>query len=409
MQRRPYTGTDYRKALNIHDLERIARRRLPNFVFEYLYGGSDDEQTLRHNRAVFDDYLFEPLTLTRVEPRDLTTSLLGKSHAMPLVIGPTGFNGMLTRHGDVKLARAATRHGIPFVLSNVATSSLEEIAALEGVTAWMQIYFYRDRDYVRKLIERCRAAEYEAIVITTDSAIYGNREWDLRNFRKPMQLNLRNLLHLLTRPRWITDVLIPDGIPTFKNLGDLLPPGKQSVQGASAVIGQQLDPSLNWEDIAWLRDHWPGKLILKGIIAPSEAEHAAALGVDGVVLSNHGGRQLNHSLSPLDVLPEAKRRVGDRCQIFVDSGFRRGTDVVKALALGADAIWLGRATLYGLAAGGQAGAEHALGLLRGEIDRTLGLLGCSRLDELGEGHVRRYPQVVPPVEKQRSQSWQTAL
>lgn len=391
MKRRTYTGTDYKKALNINDLEKIARRRLPNFVFEYLFGGSDDEQTLRHNRTVFDDYLFEPRTLTKVGDRDLSTLMLGKRYNLPLVIGPTGFNGMLTSDGDTKLARAAARHGIPFVLSNVATTSLEEISAVEGVTAWMQIYFYRDRDYVRKLVTRCREASYDTIVITTDSAIYGNREWDLRNFRKPMQPNLRNLLQLLTRPGWITDVLIPDGIPTFKNLDDLLPVDKRGVQGASAVIGQQLDPSLNWEDVAWLRDNWKGKLILKGIIAPSEAQQAADMGIDAVVLSNHGGRQLNHALSPLDVLPEVRQRVGQRCQLYVDSGFRRGTDVVKALALGADAVWLGRATLYGLAAGGQPGAEHALGLLGEEVDRTLGLLGCSHLGELDDGLLWHLP------------------
>ncbi|RAW08458.1 alpha-hydroxy-acid oxidizing enzyme [Halomonas elongata] len=390
MKRRPYAGTDYRRALNIADLERIARRRLPHFVYEYLQGGADDERTLRHNRDAFDDYLFEPRTLTRVGPRDLSTTLQGTPHALPLVIGPTGYNGMLTRHGDIKLATAASRKGIPFVLSNVATTSLEDIAALEGLDAWMQIYFYRDRDYVRKLVERCRSAGYSTLVVTTDSAIYGNREWDLRNFRKPMQPTLRNLFHLVSRPRWIADVLVPNGMPTFKNLGDLLPPGKQSVQGASAIIGQQLDPTLNWDDIAWLRDLWPGRLIVKGILAPAEAERAAEIGVDGVVLSNHGGRQLDHALSPMDVLPEARRRAGKRCQLFIDSGFRRGTDVVKALALGADAVWLGRATLYGLAAGGQAGVEHALDILHREIDRTVGLLGVDRIDDLDASVLARH-------------------
>lgn len=382
MKRRRYAGTDYRKALNIQDLEGIAQRRLPNFVFEYLQGGADDERALHHNRAVFDDYRFMPRTLTRVGPRDLSTTLLGRQHALPLVIGPTGYNGMLSRDGDIKLATAASGANIPFVLSNVATTSLEDIAAVEGLNAWMQIYFYRDRDYVRKLVDRCQAAHYETIVVTTDSAIYGNREWDLRNFRKPMQPTLRNLLHLLMRPRWIADVLIPDGMPTFKNLDDLLPPGKQSVQGASAVIGQQLDSTLNWDDIAWLRDRWPGKLIIKGILSPDEAEQAASLGVDALVLSNHGGRQLDHACSPVEVLPEARQRVGQRCQLFVDSGFRRGTDVVKALALGADAVWLGRTTLYGLAAGGQPGVEHALDILHREIDRTIGLLGVERIADL---------------------------
>lgn len=388
MKRRSYAGSDYRKALNIHDLERIAQRRLPNFVFEYLQGGSDDECTLARNRSVFADYLFEPRTLTRVGPRDLTGKLLGKQYAMPLAIGPTGYNGMLTANGDIKLAKAARDAGIPFVLSNVSTTSLEDIAAIEGLTAWMQIYFYRDRDYVRKLVERCRAADYEAIVVTTDSAIYGNREWDVRNFRKPMQPTLRNLLHLLTRPRWMADVLVPDGMPTFKNLGDLLPPDKQSVQGASAIIGQQLDPTLNWDDIAWLRDLWPHKLIVKGILSPAEAEQAAAIGADAVVLSNHGGRQLDHACSPFEVLPEARQRVGNRCQLFIDSGFRRGTEVVKALALGADAVWLGRTTLYGLAAGGQEGVAHALGILQREIDRTIGLLGVDRIADLEASMLR---------------------
>lgn len=382
MNRQPYARTRYRRALSIHDLERLARKRLPNFVFEYIYGGSDDEQTLIRNRTIFDDYVFQPRTLTKVGKRDLTSALLDTSCAMPLVIGPTGYNGLVTKDGDIKLAASAANKRIPFVLSNVSTTAMEEIVAIDNLTTWMQIYFYRDRDYVKKLIKRCRTAGYETIVVTTDSAIYGNREWDLRNFRKPMKLNARNILHVLSRPRWILDVLVPDGAPTFKNLDDLLPPGKNTVQGASAVIGEQLDPSLNWDDIAWLRDYWPGKLVLKGLLSGEEAEQAANLGVDGIVLSNHGGRQLNHACSPLEVLPKARRLVGNRCQLFVDSGFRRGTDVVKALALGADAIWLGRSTLYGLAAGGQAGVEHALDILYQEIDRTIGLLGCNSVAEL---------------------------
>ncbi len=387
MERRPYTGNDYRKALNVFDLERIARRRLPNFVFEYLFGGAEDESTLRRNRAVFTDYRFCPDTLTRVEAADLSTQLLGQIQAMPLVVGPTGYNGMLSKDGDIKLAKAACNAGIPFVLSNVATTSLEDIAALDGLRAWMQIYFYRDRNYVKSLVERCRQANYDAIVITTDSAIYGNREWDLRNFRKPMQPTLRNALHLMTRPRWIADVLVPDGMPTFKNLGDLLPPGKQSVKGASAIIGQQLDPSLNWDDIRWLRNEWQGRLVIKGILSAREAASAAEIGADAVVLSNHGGRQLDSALSPLEVLKEAREQVGTRMQLFIDSGFRRGTDIIKARILGADAVWLGRATLYGLAAGGQPGAEHALSILRTELERTLGLLGSNHLGELREEHL----------------------
>lgn len=382
MKRQRYTGKSYAKAVNIEDLERIAKKKLPNFVFEYVYGGSDDEHTLRHNRQVFDEYLFEPRTMTNVGVRDLRTQLLGNAYQMPLAIGPTGFNGMLTRDGDLKLAHAARELGIPFVLSSVSTTRMEDIVAIEGLTAWMQIYFYRDRDFVKSMIQRCARAGFEAIVITTDSAIYGNREWDVRNFRRPMKPSLPNLLHLLTTPGWIKDVLIPDGLPTFKNLDDLLPPDKRNAQGASQIIGPQLDPSLNWEDMAWLRELWPGKLILKGILSPAEAEQAAAYGIDALVLSNHGGRQLNHSLSPMDTLAEVKAVVGERCELYVDSGFRRGTDIIKALALGADAVWLGRATLYGLAAGGQPGVEHALRLIKKEMEATLGLLGHTQLAEL---------------------------
>ncbi|MCS2609181.1 alpha-hydroxy acid oxidase [Halomonas dongshanensis] len=382
MKRQRYTGKSYAKAVNIEDLERIAKKKLPNFVFEYVYGGSDDEHTLRHNRQVFDEYLFEPKTMTNVGVRDLHTQLLGNTYQMPLAIGPTGFNGMLTRDGDLKLAHAARELGIPFVLSSVSTTRMEDIVAIEGLTAWMQIYFYRDRDFVKSMIQRCARAGFEAIVITTDSAIYGNREWDVRNFRRPMKPSLPNLMHLLTKPGWIKDVLIPDGLPTFKNLDDLLPPDKRNAQGASQIIGPQLDPSLNWDDMAWLRELWPGKLILKGILSPAEAEQAAAYGIDALVLSNHGGRQLNHSLSPMDTLAEVKAAVGERCELYVDSGFRRGTDIIKALALGADAVWLGRATLYGLAAGGQPGVEHALRLIKKEMEATLGLLGHTQLAEL---------------------------
>ncbi|MCG7578438.1 MULTISPECIES: alpha-hydroxy acid oxidase [unclassified Halomonas] len=193
---------------------------------------------------------------------------------------------------------------------------------------------------------------------------------------------LSTALHTQELSLTLLDVLYPDGPPTFKNLDALLPPNQRSAQGASVIIGQQLDPSLNWEDIEWLRDLWPGKLIIKGILDPEEASKAAQLGADAIVLSNHGGRQLNHAISPMDILPAVKAAVGGRCQLFVDSGFRRGTDIVKALALGADAVWLGRATLYGLAAGGQAGAEHALDILRDEVDRAFGLLGFDRLDQL---------------------------
>ena len=383
MERCAYSGPNYRKAVNIEELRAISKRRLPNFVYEYIHGGSDDEVTLERNRAVFDKYYFTPKTLTNVsKQRSLETTIFGKKISMPVLIGPTGFNGMVTKDGDTKLAKAAARYGIPFTLSNASTTSLEDIAEMEGLWHWMQIYFYRNRDYVKNLVERCKKANYDTIVVTTDSAIFGNREWDRRNYARPFVLTMRNKLHVLTKPRWLNDVLIPDGIPHFKNLGDLLPPGETSVKGAAAALGHQLDPSLNWEDIRWLRDEWKGKLVIKGILSVEEAATAAEIGVDGIVLSNHGGRQLDYSVSPMELIADIREKVGDRLTILVDSGFRRGSDILKARLLGADAVLLGRTTLYGLGAGGQEGAEHALNIIREEMDRTLGLLGCNDLSEL---------------------------
>lgn len=252
----------------------------------------------------------------------------------------------------------------------------------------MQIYFYRDHDYVKNLVDRCRASGYDTIVVTTDSAIYGNREWDTRNYARPFVLNWRNKLHVLSRPRWMKDVLYPHGVPTFKNLGDLLPPEDSSVQGAAAEIGKHLMPSLNWEDIRWLRDNWSGNLLIKGILSVEEARTAVEYGIDGIVLSNHGGRQLDSSVSPMEILPDVRTAVGDALTILLDGGFRRGSDILKAVLLGADAVLLGRTTLYGLGAGGQAGVDHALGLLYKEMDRTLGLLGCSNLQELDRSLIR---------------------
>lgn len=382
MKRRLYPGRDYRRAQSIDELRELARRRLPNFSFEYVEGGSDDEFTLARNRAIFQSITLQPRTLRNVGTRDLRRDVFGKPSALPFMVGPTGFNGLLTAGGDLRLAEASARAGIPFVLSNASTSSIEEIAAIDGIRAWMQIYLYRTRDHVAKLVERVRRLELEAIVVTVDSAIFGNREWDRRNYVRPLQLDLRNKLDVALHPEWVWDVLVPNGVPRFANLGDLLPPGKDSVKGAASALAAELDPSLNWDDIAWLRDIWKGKLIVKGMIHPADAEIALAYGVDGVVLSNHGGRQLDGSVSAMETLAEVARLARGRMSVFLDGGFRRGSDIVKALLLGADAVLLGRAALYGLAAGKGPGASHAIEILRSEVDRTLGLLGCSSLDEL---------------------------
>jgi (S)-mandelate dehydrogenase len=388
MKRRRYQGNDVSKALTIEDLRQMAHRRAPNFAFEYVEGGAEEEVTLRRNRTVFEDIALVPRTLVDVSNRDLGIELFGQQSALPFLIGPTGFNGFMTHEGDVQLAMAAARAGIPFTLSTVSTVALEDVARRAGGRLWMQLYLYRNREWARSLIDRAERAGFEALVLTVDIAVYGNREWDVRNFARPMQLDLRNKLDVLMHPRWFLDVMVPHGAPRLANIVELLPPGQTSTRGASAVLGKLHNAGLNWEDVAWLRDIWPRRLIIKGVNSLGDAMRAAQYGVDGVVLSNHGGRQLDGAVSPMEVLPEVVAALKGRLAIMIDGGFRRGSDIVKALLLGADAVLLGRAGLYGLGAGGGPGASRAIDILASEIDRVIGLLGADRIAALDPGCLR---------------------
>ncbi len=386
--RKLYRGRDPRRAQNIAELRAMAGARIPNFCFEYLEGGADDEITLTQNRATFDAIAFQPRTLVDVSERDPGCELFGERIAMPAIIAPTGFNGLLSHEGDLMLAEAARDAGIPMCQSMVSTVSLERVVA-SGVRHWMQIYPFKDRDNLAGVVKRAEVAGSEAIVLTTDVAAFGNREWDRRNYRAPMKLNLDNAVDVATRWRWLFDVMIPHGMPRFRNLGDFLPPGQDSARNAATFLSSQMDPSLNWDDVAWLRDLWPRKLIVKGILRPDDALRAQQLGVDGLVITNHGGRQLDTCVAPIDVLPEIRAAVGADMTLIIDSGLRRGSDFVKARALGADAAMSGRATLYGLAAAGKPGVARALEILRSEIDRTLALLGCPVLTRVGPDCVRQ--------------------
>jgi (S)-mandelate dehydrogenase len=239
-------------------------------------------------------------------------------------------------------------------------------------------------------VDRVERAGFEALVLTVDTSVPGHREWDLRNFRRPMQLDLRNKLDVLMHPRWLFDVMIPHGPPRLANVADLVPPGQNSARNASSALGKELDPSLNWGDVAWLRDLWPRTLIIKGLSGVEDALRAAQHGADGIVLSNHGGRQLDGAVSPMEVLPEVAAALKGRLAIMIDGGFRRGSDIVKALLLGADAVLLGRAAIYGLAAGGQPGAARAIEILRAEVERVIGLLGCDNIASLDPACLRWY-------------------
>lgn len=384
--KRPPPRRDFRRALDIAELRSIARRRVPGFAFEYVEGGAEDEVALAWNRGVFGRLRLVPRTLIDTTARHQRRRILGIDAASPIAIGPTGLNGLLCPDADVKLARAAARRGVPFTLSTVSTTRLEELPARAGGRLWMQLYVPRDRSAAREIVARADHAGYEALLFTSDANTFGNREWDQRNFSRPGRPTLRASLDTLRHPRWLWQVLLRD-TPRFRNLEGVVPPGMTPL-GASTVIPQLFDDSISWDDVAWIRERWPRKLLVKGVLSAADAERAATLGCDGIVVSNHGGRQLDHCVAGVEMLPEILAATARRLAVLVDGGFRRGTDVVKALALGAEAVLIGRATLYGLMAGDEAGVDRALEILTSEIHRTLGQLGCTSPDELTAAHVR---------------------
>ena len=387
-ERRPFRGGDISRALNVADLREVARRRLPRFVFEYVDGGAEDEVTLRDNRAAFERLRLLPRTLIDTAARHQRTQILASPAPAPMVIAPTGFNGMLYPEGDLALARVAARRGIPFTLSTVSTVRLEDVAKSAGGRLWMQLYVMKDRAIARDIMQRAAACAYEALVFTTDANVFGNREWDQRGYRAPGKPTLRTVLDTLRHPRWFSGVMLRHGMPRFRNLESFLPSGAVTAVGGSTVIPKLFDATLSWDDITWMRQQWRGKLLIKGVLTAADAARAASLGCDGIVISNHGGRQLDSCVAPIDVLPEIAAAVGGRLAVLLDSGVRRGTDIAKALALGAQAVMIGRPTLYGLAAGGEAGVERALSILTTEFDRVLGQLGCNSVADLTPQHVR---------------------
>jgi (S)-mandelate dehydrogenase len=381
-KRRAFSGRHAAGALTIADLRAIACRRVPGFVFEYLEGGAEEEAALRHNREALAALRFLPRTLVDTRGRTLQTALLGRPAAAPLVIAPTGLNGMLHPGGDLALARAAAAFGIPYTLSTLSTTRLEEVAAKAGGRLWMQLYVMKNRAIAEDIMARASGAGYEALVLTSDANVFGSREWDKRNYRRPGKPRLSAAADTLRHPRWLLDVLVRNGVPRFRNIEAFLPAGAASAVGGSTIIPQMFEPTITWTDIAWIRRHWPGKLLVKGVLSVADARRALEEGCEGIVLTNHGGRQLDYCVAPIEVLGEIAAAVGDRLTIVIDSGFRRGSDIAKALALGAHTVMIGRATLYGLAADGEHGVRRALDMLAVELDRVIGQLGCRSVAEL---------------------------
>ena len=367
----------------------MAEKRMPSFAFEFIEGGGEDEVSMARNRDYFNTIRFVPQTLVDTSQRHTRVTLFGQETPMPLVIAPTGHNGIYRRDADMMLARAAAAAGIPMGLSTLSNTRLERLPRETGGRFWMQLYIFKDRELTRDIVRRADESGYEALTLTTDSTVYGLREWDRRHFRAPGQLNLRSKLDALTYPRWMFDVMIPHGVPKLENVIDFFPPEARDTRMATTFIPTLFIPDITWDNVAELREMWPRKLLIKGILSAEDARKAANLGCDGVILTNHGGRHADHVVTPMEVLPEVSAAVGDRMTVVIDSGFRRGSDIVKAMALGAHAVMVGRAALYGLGAGGEAGVRRAIHLLSEETDRVLAQIGCPSFDRLGPQFLRR--------------------
>ncbi len=370
------------RAQSIADLRLLARKRLPRAVFDFFDGGAEDEQTLAENRAAFVRTKLVPRVLNDVSSVDLSTTILGVKSALPVCVGPTGAAGFGGHGTDVNIARAAAATGIPYSLSTSATASLERIKANAPGRLWFQVYILKQRDFTDKMIDRARDADYEALMITVDLAVGGKRERDLRNhFGIPFAYTPKNVCDFASRPFWALPML-QKGTPQFENLAGFVPQNASAAQVGSSV-GRNYDPSYNWDDLKRMRDRWPRKMLVKGVSHPADAERLAGMGIDAIIVSNHGGRQLDGAIATLDALPGVLRAVNGRAEVIVDGGVRRGADVVKALALGARAVLVGRATLYGACAGGEAGAKKALSILTDELRRTMQLCGVTRIDQIG--------------------------
>ena len=369
-------------AYSIEDLRLCAQRRLPKAIFDFFDGGAEDEMTLRDNAAAYQRVRLVPRVLTDVSAIDTGTVILGQRAPLPIAIAPTGAVGFGWRGGDIAIARAAAAAGIPYTLSSTATASIEQIANAAPGRLWFQAYILRNKPFLQALIDRAQAADYEALVITVDLPVGGKRERDFRNhFSVPFRFTPRNLLDFARHPGWLSDI-VRFGMPVMENLIGLENQSTSATAIASSV-GRNYDPSFNWEDLQKIRDRWPRQLIVKGILSPEDAVRVAAMGCDAVVVSNHGGRQLDGAVATFDALPGVVKAVSGQIPVLLDGGVRRGSDIFKALAMGAQGVMLGRATLYGAAAAGEPGARRALDVLKDELVRTMQLCGVRSTRDVG--------------------------
>ncbi len=359
---------------NIEDLRRIARRKIPRAIYDYVERGSYDELTLEANRADLDATRLRQRVLIDVSKLSLASTMLGEAVAMPVAIAPTGLAGLVHGDGEILAARAAQAAGVKYCLSTMSICSIEDVRGATNAPFWFQLYMFRDRGFSKTVIERARAAGCPALLVTVDLPMRGQRHADIKNgLTVPPRLTLRNAFDVARRPAWLAKVLLGRR-KTFGNVEHYLK-GRVGIEQAGAWSNQNFDRSLNWRDVEWVRALWPGKLVLKGVLDVEDARTAAAAGVDGLVVSNHGGRQLDGARSSIAALPAIADAVGDRLEVLFDGGIRSGQDVLKALGRGARGCLIGRAHLYGLAAGGEAGVRRALDIIRAELEVAMTLTG----------------------------------
>lgn len=375
------------RAASVADLRRMARRRLPRGVFDYIDGGAEDERTLAANEAAFAATGFRPRVMRGLDEVRIASTVLGAPVAYPLVLAPTGFTRIADPQGELAVARAAERAGLPYTLSTLSTRSIEEVRAVSAGRLWFQVYAWRDRGLVKEMIERAAAAGYEALVLTVDTAVFGRRERDVRRgFSLPPTIGASTLLDGARHPAWTWSFVRSEPIRFANVVGRDVGDGSSPVDLAD-YINRQFDPALSWADIDWLRSVWAGAIVVKGIQSVADARLAAGVGVDAVALSNHGGRQLDGAPAAFSLVAPVADAVGGSTEIICDGGVRRGSDIVKALAAGATACMAGRAYLYGLGAAGERGVDRVLGWFADDMRRTMALLGAGAVAELEPAHL----------------------
>lgn len=386
--RRYYTGRNLQRAKAISDLRARTHKVMPRIALEYLEGGAGEEATLYREREAFAEWRYLPHTLVDESHLSLKRPVLGREAAMPLAIAPTGLNGLFMRHADTALAQGAARFGVPFIQSTMSNDRMEDVATVEGLRHWWQLYVFGGEEIWQELLRRADACGCEALVVTTNSQIFGDREWDSRTRATQSRPSIPTILNAARHPGWLVSAL-SHGMPEFANVIDFVPKDQRGFFDSAFWIREQMPRTLSWRDIAKIRARWAKPLFVKGILNLDDVHQAVDSGVDGIMLGSHGGRQMDWAVSALDILPEAREIVGDRIALYMSGGIRHGTDMLKALALGADAVMTGRATLYGLCAGGADGVHRALELLHDQALNELGQLGIPSLDALDRSVMRK--------------------